>query len=383
MTYVEQPPFKPPSPTPPSDLNQNTKPTFLKNEPKLLKSTADIILFLLASAFYILKAIFKYCLPKKYITLKELNGEIALVTGGGSGLGRLIALRLGKLGVKVVLWDVNVEGLNETVSLVKGIGGIAYGYRCDLSDKDDVYRVARKTKQEVGDVTLLINNAGVVSGSILLDTPDHMIKRTFDVNIVSHFWTVKAFLPAMIKKEHGHIVTVASMAGHVGINKLVDYCSSKFAAVGFDEALRVELEAQGVKGVKTTAVCPYFITSTGMFDSVDSRFLPRLNSNDVADRIIEGIRANETMVLIPGGMRWGLIMKSLIPWTVLSLFLRGLVPDAAPQPPQPITTLTSRPETKEVESEEELKDLDKNISSSLTDSMCKLTHRYSPTGKNL
>lgn len=60
----------------------------------------------------------------------------------------------------------------------------------------------------------------------------------------------------------------------------------------------------------TTAVCPYFITATGMFDSVDSRFLPRLNSNDVADRIVEGIQANETMVLIPGAMRLGLIMKS-------------------------------------------------------------------------
>lgn len=110
MTYVEEPLFIPPSPTPPLDQTQNSKPPLVKKEPKLLKSTYDIILFLLVSAFYILKAIYKFFLPKKYQQVKDLRGEIALVTGGGSGLGRLLALRLGKLGVKVVLWDVNVDG---------------------------------------------------------------------------------------------------------------------------------------------------------------------------------------------------------------------------------------------------------------------------------
>lgn len=75
----------------------------------------------------------------------------------------------------------------------------------------------------------------------------------------------------MIARNHGHVVTVASLAGHVGISKLVDYCSSKYAAVGFDEALRMELEGRGSFGVKTTVICPYFIKSTGMFDDVNSR----------------------------------------------------------------------------------------------------------------
>ncbi|KAJ8946337.1 hypothetical protein NQ318_004227 [Aromia moschata] len=129
-------------------------------------------------------------------------------------------------------------GLEETVNLVKGIGGKVVAFKCDLADSEDVYRIAKKTQEAVGDVTILINNAGVVSGHLLLNTPDHLIKRTFDVNVIAHFWTVKAFLPKMIEKNHGHIVTIASMAGYVGVHKLVDYCSSKFAAVGFDEALR-------------------------------------------------------------------------------------------------------------------------------------------------
>lgn len=107
MTYVEEKPFKPPSPEPPFTQNSIA---YRKKEPKLLKSTADIIVFIFVTVFYILKAIYKFLLPRRYRQLKDLKGEIALVTGGGSGIGRLLALRLGKLGVKVVLWDVNVQG---------------------------------------------------------------------------------------------------------------------------------------------------------------------------------------------------------------------------------------------------------------------------------
>lgn len=75
----------------------------------------------------------------------------------------------------------------------------------------------------------------------------------------------------MVNANDGHLVTIASLAGHVGVPKLVDYCSSKFAAVGFDEALRAELEAMGKDGVRTTVICPFFIRSTGMFEDVHSR----------------------------------------------------------------------------------------------------------------
>lgn len=77
----------------------------------------------------------------------------------------------------------------------------------------------------------------------------------------------------MLEKDHGHIVTIASLAGHVGITKLVDYCSSKFAAVGFDEAIRLELETLGCQNVLTTCICPFFIQSTGMFDDVNARLV--------------------------------------------------------------------------------------------------------------
>ncbi|XP_035783341.1 short-chain dehydrogenase/reductase family 16C member 6-like [Anopheles albimanus] len=305
-----------------------TDPNPSRSKPSLWNTVLDVIVFLLTSLGYILQAIYYqiFGVPKK-----NLNGEIALVTGGGGGLGRLLALRLIKLGAKVVLWDINQEGLDESVKLIQSLGGLCRGYKVDISNKEEVYKYAKILMEDVGDVTLLFNNAGVVSGRALLDTPDHLIERSFNVNIIAHFWTTKAFLPAMLKHDHGHIVTIASLAGHVGISKLVDYCSSKFAAVGFDEALRLELEHIGAQGVFTTVICPYFIQSTGMFDDVNSRWVPTLDSNDVADKIIEGVQRNDKYVIIPGYLRLMLAIKWVFPWGCNSGFLRRLVPDAAPQ----------------------------------------------------
>ncbi|CAH1168111.1 unnamed protein product [Phyllotreta striolata] len=326
-----------------------------------IKNLIELIGFLVYSLTLMVVAVYKRCLPSIYQKKKRISGDVALVTGGGGGLGRLLALRLAKLGATVVLWDVNIKGVDETVGLVKGIGGKAYGYRCDLADKEDVYRVAKKTQQEVGDVTILINNAGVVSGLPLLSTPDNLIKRTFDVNIIAHFWTAKAFLPKMIENDRGHIITIASLAGHLGVNKLVDYCASKYAAVGFDESLKAELDSQGVRGVKTTVVCPYFIQQTGMFDNVSSKFLPKLKANDVADRTIEALLYEEDVVILPGYLKALLMLKPIMPWSVKSMFSKKFIPDASPHhQPTPIVQI------KESEDSFPQKILNNSVSASVT-----------------
>ena len=93
-----------------------------------------------------------------------------------------------------------------------------------------------------------------------------MIRRTLDVNTISHLYTIKEFLPEMITNKKGHIVSIASLAGLWGIPGLGDYCASKFGAVAIDEALRLELKKNGhYSYVKTTCICPYFI-DTGMFE---------------------------------------------------------------------------------------------------------------------
>lgn len=125
--------------------------------------------------------------------------------------------------------------------------------------------MAHQVKKEVGDVSILINNAGIVTGKKFLDCPDELMEKSLDVNFKAHLWTYKAFLPAMIANGHGHLVCISSSAGLIGVNGIADYCASKFAACGFAESIFIELFAQKIKGIKTTIVCPYLI-STGMFE---------------------------------------------------------------------------------------------------------------------
>lgn len=137
-------------------------------------------------------------------------------------------------------------------------------------------------------MTILVNNAGIGSAKKFFDASDEIVDLTFRVNTIAHFWvswpvytysvsitilnsqTIKAFAPSMMAKNKGHIITIASTAGMFGVPGLMDYCASKFGAVGLHESLAAELDTLGANGVKTTLVCPYFI-DTGMFDGVKTR----------------------------------------------------------------------------------------------------------------
>ena len=118
-----------------------------------------------------------------------------------------------------------------------------------------------------------------------------MIERTLHVNTISHLHTIRDILPDMIANKKGHIVSIASMAGHAGIPALPDYCASKSGAVAIDESLRLELKKNGHYGyIKTTCICPYFI-NTGMFDGARSAFpMYILSPEETVKRIINGIR---------------------------------------------------------------------------------------------
>jgi len=273
----------------------------------MISDLVQVVFGLVLAVYYFLVKLVKLCLPVAWLQ-KDVSGLVVLVTGGGSGIGRLMCLRFARLGATVVTWDINKVGNEETVAMIKREGNKAFCYTVDMSSKDAIYDNAKKTSSEVGPVSILVNNAGIVSGTALLDTPDAKIMRTFDVNILAHFWTLKAFLPQMIERKLGHVVNVASLAGHSGINKLVDYCASKFAAVGLDEALRVELHVQGhSEYIKTTVVCPYYI-STGMFAGVQSKLIPILEPEFVADSVINAVLTDKEVLLLPW---WSFILMAM------------------------------------------------------------------------
>ncbi|XP_078584592.1 epidermal retinol dehydrogenase 2-like [Branchiostoma floridae x Branchiostoma japonicum] len=243
---------------------------------------------------------------------KSVSGEIALITGAGSGLGRGMALSFARLGATIVAWDINEEANEATVQMIRQEGGKAFGFVCDCSKRDDIYRVAQQVKSSVGHVTILINNAGIVTGRKFLDCPDDLIQKTMDINTNAHFWTTKAFLPHMMEQNHGHLVSIASSAGLMGVAGLSDYCASKFGAVGFAESIRSELRIQGKSGVHVTCVCPTFI-NTGMFTGSELKNTTMLEADDVVREIVAAVQRNQFMLVIPWDAAVFINLKGLVP----------------------------------------------------------------------
>ncbi|MFQ5790038.1 MAG: SDR family oxidoreductase [Acidobacteriota bacterium] len=234
--------------------------------------------------------------------MSEIAGRNILVTGGASGIGRLMALKMARLGGSLILWDIDAGKMSSVLQELRDLrgGGLARGFLCDVSDRSRVYETADTVRAEVGDVHVLVNNAGIVTGRSLLDIPDERIEATFAVNTLALFWTTKAFLPRMMERNSGHIVTIASAAGLIGAPRLADYSASKWAAVGFDESLRAELRRMA-PGVKTTVVCPYYV-DTGLFAGARTRFpflLPILKEDWVAERIVSAIRRDRRRLWMP------------------------------------------------------------------------------------
>lgn len=247
--------------------------------------------------------------------MTDFKDSGVVLTGAASGIGRLMALRIAAAGGRVALWDIDEAGLARVRDEIAAAGGQAVAIPCNLADRAAIANAAQRTLDELGSVDILINNAGIVSGQNLLEVSDEQIELTFDVNTLALFWTARAFLPAMLQRDHGHIVTIASAGGIAGTARLVDYCSSKFAAVGFDDSLRAELNSLGSK-VRTTVVCPYYI-DTGMFAGVSTRFpflLPILKPEKTVRRILGAITGNKRRVIMP--------------WFVYTTYLLRLAPVA-------------------------------------------------------
>jgi len=134
------------------------------------------------------------------------------------------------------------------------------------------------------------------------------------INAISHFWICKAFLPQMIARDDGHLVTIASAAGLTGVPGLADYCASKFAAFGFLESLRLEFK-KSKQNIKTTTVCPYYI-DTGMFDGAKSSMLGLLyilKPKAVANSVVDAVKSEQEWLCLPPVVYLSPLARSLVP----------------------------------------------------------------------
>jgi all-trans-retinol dehydrogenase (NAD+) len=246
--------------------------------------------------------------------MTELAGKNVLITGAASGIGRLMAGKIAARGSRLILWDLDTRGLDGLRAELAAKGAAVQAYGCDLAQRDAIQATAARVLQDCGPVDVLINNAGIVNGKSLLDSSDDEIERTFRVNTLALFTTTRAFLPGMLERGAGHVVNIASAAGLAGVPRLADYSASKFAVVGFDESLRLELRRQR-SAVVTTIVCPFYI-DTGMFRGARTRFprlLPILAPDDAAGRIVRAIEADRRRLVMPRFVLAALLVRALPP----------------------------------------------------------------------
>jgi len=219
--------------------------------------------------------------------------EIAVVTGAASGFGRLISEGLASHGINVMALDL-VDSLPKDMQPNPKI----HYYKCDVTDPEAVNRTASLIQTSHGDPSILINNAGIAFNSLILDCKPAQLRKIFDVNVIAHYYTIGAFVPAMIKAKKGHIVTLASMASFISTPPIVPYCNTKVAALSLHEGLATELrskEMHNAPEIKLTCVHPTFaatamtrehaetIRGNGM-ELID----PRLVSDAVVRQILRG-----------------------------------------------------------------------------------------------
>nr|XP_012629515.1 17-beta-hydroxysteroid dehydrogenase 13 [Microcebus murinus] len=278
----------------------------------------DILLLLLTIVYSYLESLVKLFIPQRR---KSVAGEIVLITGAGHGIGRLTAHEFAKRQSRLVLWDINKRGVEETAAQCRKLGATVHAFVVDCSNREAIYSSVNQVKKEVGDVTIVVNNAGAIYPADLLSTKDEEIAKTFEVNILGHFWITKALLPSMMKRNHGHVVTVASLCGHGVIPYLIPYCSSKFAAVGFHRALTLELQALGKTGIKTSCLCPVFV-NTGFTKNPSTRLWPVLETEKVARSLIDGILTNKKMIFVPSYIGICLILEKFLPERALAAINR-------------------------------------------------------------
>jgi all-trans-retinol dehydrogenase (NAD+) len=253
--------------------------------------------------------------------MTDFNRKTVLITGAAHGIGKIMAEKIAARGASLVICDVNATGLEETAKELRGKGTKVFAHAFDISDRQKVYEAAKAIMAETGKIDILINNAGIVfTGEILTLSDDKHLKQV-EVNLLGTLWMIKAFVPDMVKRNDGHLVTIASAAGLLAMPGMGIYSATKFALMGLNEALRNELSNNSSK-VKTTVVCPYIIM-TGMFEGMKTPFWqPGLKPEAMAEAVVQGILKDRKMVVKPFTAYLPPVIKALFPPAVMDLTSR-------------------------------------------------------------
>jgi NAD(P)-dependent dehydrogenase (short-subunit alcohol dehydrogenase family) len=241
-----------------------------------------------------------------------LNGKIALVTGGGRGIGEACAVALAEAGVDVAVCSRSSGEINVVAEKISAMGRRALAVVCDVTDAAQVRRMADQVDSQFGVVEILVNNAGLGRSHRFVDHPDELWDRMLAVNLTSVYHVTRAFVPKMIEMRRGRVINIASVMSKTGGKYVAAYTAAKHGVLGLTRALAVELVGYNIT---VNAVCPGYVNTpmtddnvakivakTGMSDSEARKALERLSPQN---RLIEPGEVAAMVVTLAGDLAQG------------------------------------------------------------------------------
>jgi NAD(P)-dependent dehydrogenase (short-subunit alcohol dehydrogenase family) len=255
----------------------------------------------------------------------DMAGKVALVTGGASGMGQIIARRLAGQGAKVAIFDVNTQGLTDTAAEAENITG----FHCDISSLEEVEAKVAAVAASLGPINLLVHCAALMPSHLLIDHSHEGMEKLFRINYFGTTYMVRAVLPAMLQRGSGRIITFGSIAGIALVPKMGAYCATKAAVNAYMEVLQNEIRDSGVRAhlVCPPAVNTPLVDQTLASDSPGSireaKEKGRLaDPEKIIDAVEKGVQKDKD-IIYPGEARLLYLWRALLPklwWKVVMKF---------------------------------------------------------------
>jgi len=193
--------------------------------------------------------------------------KAVVVTGAGAGIGRAIAIRMAKEGYAVAVVDVDADRADRVAQEIRMESGSAEAITCDVGDKAQVFHMVEKAAQVVGEIDLLINNAGIVQLGPMVDIPEEHWRELFRVNVDGVLFCSQAVLPGMITNQKGNIINIASWNGKLGAPNFGAYSATKAVVISITQSISREV---ATSGIRVNAICPGIIAGTPMREQVQA-----------------------------------------------------------------------------------------------------------------
>lgn len=290
---------------------------------QILHLAAGLVSAMVQIAYFVIKTTYQRLRPQP---AKSLQGQIVMVTGAGHGIGRQLSLEFGRHGCTVICVDADEIANNLTAhdintrhhqklevmgEVTKEKNLAAQAYACDVTDRNQVAELANRIQQDVGYVDILVNNVGTVPVQSMFEVQPADVIDIVNVNLLSHFWTVLAFLPSMVKRNHGHIVAISTVDDLCGLDKKVPYSASKCAVAGLMDALSQELHLDS-HNIKLTCAYPYFVDTRPDLPEQLRLRIPELSPEHAASEIVNAVRHNVDTITVPRNLLfWHNVLRTL------------------------------------------------------------------------